>query len=111
LPPTFSDVDDLAYFYLDFIEELDLTDCILVGSSFGGWIAAELAIKASPRFSHLVLAGAVGVKFGDRESRDIRDLLSLTIGELPETLFHDPVRAAVMPLLRDHRMLRQLTAE
>src|ERR1700680_2591927 len=44
-----SSVDDLAYFYLDLMDALDLRDTIVVGVSFGGWIAAEIAVKSTQR--------------------------------------------------------------
>src|ERR1700691_2144688 len=37
-------VDDLAFLYADLIEELNLEHPIVLGSSFGGWVAAELAV-------------------------------------------------------------------
>src|SRR5262245_27740695 len=46
LPRGMNTVDDLAYFYLDVMDALDLRDVVLAGSSFGGWIAAEIAIKS-----------------------------------------------------------------
>src|SRR4029077_1632801 len=55
LPDWMSTVDDLAYQYLDFLEEHDLRDVILVGSSFGGWIAAEIAVKSTDRIGCVVL--------------------------------------------------------
>src|SRR5215471_16389925 len=70
-PRSFTTVDDLAYFYLDLLDELDLKDTVLVGVSLGGWIAAEIAVKSTQRISHLVLANAVGIKVGPRDSRDI----------------------------------------
>ena len=73
---SFDTVDDLAYFYLDLLEQLDLRDTIVVGVSLGGWIAAEIAIKSTARISHLILANAVGIKVGDRETRDIVDIHS-----------------------------------
>src|SRR4051794_15981673 len=54
-PDGVDSVDDLVHTYLDLVEDLGLTDIILVGVSFGGWIAAELATKGSGRFSKLVL--------------------------------------------------------
>jgi pimeloyl-ACP methyl ester carboxylesterase len=39
LPRAMTTVDDLAYFYLDLMEALDLREVILAGVSFGGWIA------------------------------------------------------------------------
>src|SRR5947207_9711953 len=43
-PRSFDSVDDLAYFYLDLLEELDLDQVAAVGVAFGGWVAAEIAI-------------------------------------------------------------------
>ena len=62
---------------------------MLVGISFGGWIAAELATKGTGRFSKLVLIDAVGVKFGDRETRDIFDIYGTTIDDIPGLFFAD----------------------
>ena len=44
-PPWLDTIGDLANFYLDFLEQLDLRGVHLVGSSLGGWIAAELAVR------------------------------------------------------------------
>ncbi len=46
-PRSFDSVDDLAYFYLDLLDQLALADVAVVGVSFGGWIAAEIAIKST----------------------------------------------------------------
>src|SRR5712691_5922602 len=40
-PPWFRSVNDIAYLYLDLLARFDLKDALLVGSSFGGWIALE----------------------------------------------------------------------
>ncbi len=77
LAPTMTTVDDLAYFYLDLMDQLDLRDAIVVGVSFGGWLAAEIAVKSTARISHLVLANSVGIKVGGRESRDIVDVFAV----------------------------------
>ncbi len=76
-PPSFDTVDDLAYFYLDLMDELDLKDVTLVGVSLGGWIAAEMAVKSTARIARLVLANAVGIKVGPRETRDIADIFAI----------------------------------
>jgi len=88
-------VDDLAYFYLDLLDALDLRDAALVGVSFGAWIAAEIAIKSTARLSHLVLAGAVGIKVGDRETRDIPDIFAMTESQYLELAYADPAIAKV----------------
>jgi len=73
MPDGWLGVDDLAFFYLDLMDQLDLTDVALIGSSFGGWIAAEVAVRGSNRIARLVLIDALGIKVGDRTTRDITD--------------------------------------
>jgi pimeloyl-ACP methyl ester carboxylesterase len=90
LPKGFDKVDDLAYFYLDLLDQLDLSDVVVAGVSFGGWIAAEIAIKSTARLSHLVLANTIGIKVGGREQRDIVDIYALTEDELLKLTYHDP---------------------
>ena len=89
-PKSFDSVDDLAYFYLDLIEQLALDDVAVVGVSLGGWIAAEIAVKSTARMSHLVLANPVGIKVGGREQRDIADIFAVTENEFVELAFCDP---------------------
>jgi pimeloyl-ACP methyl ester carboxylesterase len=93
-PRAFTTIDDLAYFYLDLLDELDLKDAAVVGVSLGGWIAAEMAVKSTQRIARLVLANAVGIKVGDRETRDIVDIFAKTEPELAALAYHDPSIAA-----------------
>jgi pimeloyl-ACP methyl ester carboxylesterase len=93
LPDTFDSADDLAYFYLDLLDELDLSEVVLMGCSFGGWIAAEMAVKCCHRLAKLILVDAVGIKVGDRETRDILDIFAVSPDELARRLFHDPALA------------------
>src|SRR6266850_6665521 len=88
-PRAFDTIDDLAYFYLDLLDQLDLTDTIVVGVSLGAWIAAEIAVKSTQRISHLVLANAVGIKVGTRETRDIADIFAITESEFNELAYFD----------------------
>ncbi len=107
LPKGMASVDDLSYFYLDLIESLDLRDLIVVGASFGGWIAAEIATKNCERLSRLVLIGAVGAKFGGRDKSDIVDIFATPRSRWEELSFRNP---AVW--LRDYESLpeEELTA-
>jgi pimeloyl-ACP methyl ester carboxylesterase len=89
-PAWITTVHDLSYFYLDLLDELDLNEVILVGVSFGAWIAAELAVKCTTRLSHLVMADAVGIKVGDRETRDIADIFATTEDQLNAAAFANP---------------------
>ena len=89
LPKGTSTVDDLSYFYLDLIEQLDLDDTLVIGVGLGAWLAAEIAVKTTARLSHLVLANAVGVKVGDRETRDIVDIWALSADEFNALAYFD----------------------
>ena len=60
-PDWLDTIHDLAYFYLDLFAELKLKDINLVGLSLGGWIAAEIAVRATARLASLTLAGASGL--------------------------------------------------
>jgi pimeloyl-ACP methyl ester carboxylesterase len=82
-------VDDLSYFYLDLLDQLDLRDVTVVGVSLGAWIANEIAVKSTARLSRLVLANAVGVKLGDREKRDIADIFAITEKEYIDLVYCD----------------------
>jgi pimeloyl-ACP methyl ester carboxylesterase len=100
VPKWMNSVDDLSYFYLDLLETLDLDDVTLVGVSFGGWVAAATAVKSTARIARLVLANAIGIKPGDRETRDIVDVFALTDDELTRLAFSDPKNGA-----RDYRAM------
>lgn len=86
-------VSDLAFHYLDLLDTLRLERVHLVGASFGGWIAAELATMASHRLRSLVLIDPVGIKI---EGWIYPFLFGMELPEVVATLFHDP--AAALPL-------------
>jgi pimeloyl-ACP methyl ester carboxylesterase len=93
-PRSFTTVDDLAYFYLDLLEALGLSGVTLVGVSLGGWIAAEMSVKSTEHLSRLVLANPVGIKVGDRETRDVIDIFAITEPEFNALAYCDPTIAA-----------------
>ena len=70
-PEWLDTIADLANYYLEFLEELDLTGVHLVGSSIGGWIAAELAVRNASRLASLTLVGAAGIHVKDVPQVDI----------------------------------------
>src|SRR6266851_3092196 len=92
-PPWFRTVHDIAYLYLDLLDRLELADTLLVGHSFGGWLALEIAVRSQARLGRLVLLNSLGLKFGGREERDIADIYALPAAELLRRSFVAPDRA------------------
>jgi pimeloyl-ACP methyl ester carboxylesterase len=63
-PDWYEGVDDLAIEYLDRLDDGDIEDVVLVATSFGGWIAAEMATRdRGRRISGLVLIDVIGPQF------------------------------------------------
>jgi pimeloyl-ACP methyl ester carboxylesterase len=93
-PDGFRTVHDLAYLYLDLLEGGDFGKAILVGASFGGWIALEICLRSCAPIDRLVLMDSLGVKFGGREDRDIADIYALPNDEVLRRTFCDPASAA-----------------
>lgn len=88
-------VEDLSYLYLDLLSEWNLREAVVIGCSLGGWIAAEMAVKSTERIARLVLIAPLGIKIGDRETRDIPDIFALPPDEVTRLKYHDPSRAVV----------------
>jgi pimeloyl-ACP methyl ester carboxylesterase len=89
-PAEIDTTDDLAYFYLDLLDQLNLKSVVLMGISFGGWIAAEIATKSTARLAKLILVDAVGIKVSNRETPDIADIFAIGEEELRQLMFHKP---------------------
>src|SRR5712691_602358 len=90
-PQWFRTVHDIAYLYLDLLDRLALADTLLVGASFGGWIALEIAVRSQARLGRIALIDALGVKLGGREERDIADIYALPAEEVLGRSFVEPV--------------------
>ena len=93
-PDGFRSVHDLAYLYLDLLDRQRLGDVVLVGSSFGGWIALEMCVRSVERIGRLALIDTLGVKFGGREAQDIADIYALPADEVLRRTFFAPESAA-----------------
>ncbi|MCX4166110.1 MULTISPECIES: alpha/beta fold hydrolase [Paraburkholderia] len=89
-------VDDLALAYLALLDQVDARDVILVGNSFGGWIAAEMALRNSPRVAGLVLLCAAGIDAAP-DGRPIVNPGTLPPADRAAFAFHDPRQFAVVP--------------
>jgi pimeloyl-ACP methyl ester carboxylesterase len=93
-PDDVADVHALAEIYVALLDQLDLTDVTVVGNSIGGWIAAEIALLASPRVGSVVIIDAAGIEV---PGHPVADFFSLTLDELTERSYHDPARFRVDP--------------
>jgi pimeloyl-ACP methyl ester carboxylesterase len=89
-PEWYDGIDDIALSYLRLLEAMDLRDVLLVGSSLGGWIASEMAVREHARISGTVLLDAVGINV---DGIELADFFSLTPEELIAHAFHDPAAA------------------
>jgi pimeloyl-ACP methyl ester carboxylesterase len=56
-----SNIEDMAFHYVEFLDALGLDEVILGGVSLGGWIAAEIAIRWPERVKKLWISGAPGL--------------------------------------------------
>jgi pimeloyl-ACP methyl ester carboxylesterase len=93
-PDDFDSVYDLVQLYLDVLEGLGHGPVTLVGLSFGGWLAAEIALTCRHRLDRLVLVDALGIKISDRETPDILDVFNTAPKEVRRRSWHDPDRFA-----------------
>lgn len=90
-PTWLEGIDDMVFHYADLLDSLGLDSVALLGTSLGGWIAAELAATHPQRVRRLVLIGAAGLKVDGCERYDV---FLNPIEETLRHLFHDPTRAA-----------------
>ena len=81
-------VDDLAV-------QLGLEEAVLVGACFGGWVAAEMMVRSTARFSSLVLVDPLGIKTGGREEREIADMHALPRAEYLRLAWADPAKGDI----------------
>ena len=117
-PERFGRIDDLVLAYLSLIERLDLRDVVLVGNSVGGWIAAEMALRLSPRLAGAVLINSVGIDAG-KPDLSIVDPTAVPPAERAALAFHDPQTFAAAPstpdaaaaMLDNHKALRVYAGE
>jgi pimeloyl-ACP methyl ester carboxylesterase len=86
-PEWLENIHDVAYFYLDFLQKLDLHKAVVVGSSMGGWMALEMAVRNTARIGSLVLVSPAGIR---ADGADPADIFLLPQEEMVRRLFHDP---------------------
>jgi pimeloyl-ACP methyl ester carboxylesterase len=93
-PDWLNSVGALAEMYVAFIDQLDLQAVTVVGSSIGGWIAAEMAAQSSSRIRSFILIDAVGIVV---EGQPIVDIFLLALDELAKLSYHNPAAFRIDP--------------
>ncbi|MEI9928107.1 MAG: alpha/beta fold hydrolase [Sphingomonas sp.] len=114
LPAHFTHIDDLAYFYLDLLDQLGLDGPVVAGFSFGGWIAAEVLVKDPSRASRLVLGAPLGLPTADRRTQHVTDIFMLGAREVQARMQvappPEPVDPAAIPEALLERSVRNAEA-
>ena len=93
-PGALDSIPGLAALYGALLDQLDLADVTVIGNSVGGWIAAEIALRKSPRVSGIVLIDAVGIEV---PGHPVADFFSLTMNQVFALSFHNPEKFSFDP--------------
>lgn len=94
-PEWLTGVDDLAMLYLRELKRRGLRDVTVIGSSMGGWVALEMAVRDLGGFiGRLVIVDAVGVEV---PGETIADFFALTPRGVAEHAYHEPDKFYVDP--------------
>jgi len=94
----FDEIEDMVFHNVDLCEALRLDQPIVVGASFGGWIAAEWAIRYSQALDKLVLIDALGLRIPDAPAADI---LAIDNAAVRRAVFADPSAALARETIPD----------
>jgi len=95
LPAWLHSVPQLTTLYLELLEARDLRDVLVVGSSMGGWLAADLATRDDQhRISAIALIDAGGIEVPEEPARDF---FSLDARGLADYAYYDGDRFYVDP--------------
>jgi len=89
-PADFDTVYDLVHLYLDMLDHIGDDRVTVMGLSFGGWLAAELAAIAGYRISRLILVDALGIKVSGPATPDILDVFNTHPDAVARASWHDP---------------------
>ena len=85
-PEWLENIHDVAYFYLDLLKQLDLKDVLLVGTSMGGWMAMEIAVRDTSRLSQVVLVSPAGIAAPNVK---VADIFLMAPEEVVRAIYHD----------------------
>lgn len=88
-PEHLDSVADLATIYLDLLDTLGMTGVMVFGSSLGGWVASEMALRDNHSIVNcLVLANSGGITADP--GQEPADASALSPAELGKLAFHNP---------------------
>jgi pimeloyl-ACP methyl ester carboxylesterase len=104
-PQDFDTIYDLVHLYLALLDQLPYEKVTLMGLSFGGWLAAEVAVASCHRIANLVLVDPVGIKLGGREERDILDVFNTHPDEVRRKSWADPTKAPNYDAMTDEELV------
>jgi pimeloyl-ACP methyl ester carboxylesterase len=104
-PEDFDTIYDLTRLYLALLDQLPYEKVTLMGLSFGGWLAAEVAVASCHRIANLILVDPVGIKIGDRETRDILDVFNSNPSEVRRKSWADPAKAPDYDAMTDEELV------
>jgi len=103
-----TEIEDLAFHYLDLLDALGIAEANVVGYCLGGWIAAELAVRNPERVGRLVLIDAPGLRVPGAPIGDVfmmsqpRD--GVVFRELRELLFAEADSPVALEVVPDRRV-------
>jgi len=104
-PADFDTIYDLTHLYLALLDQLPYEKVTLMGLSFGGWLAAEVAVASCHRIANLILVDPVGIKIGGPEERDILDLFNTNPAEVRRKSWADTDRAPDYDAMTDEELV------
>lgn len=90
------DVWDLVLYYNELLDAVGLERATVIGHSFGGMVAAELAANNPERVAKLVLVAPIGLWL---DEHPVPDISGMPPSKLPELVLADPTGplAAMLP--------------
>ena len=104
-PKDFETIYDVVNLYAAFLDALPYEKVTLVGFSFGGWLASELAVRSCHNIEKLVLVDTVGIKISDRETPDITDVFNTHPDEVKRRTWHDLAHAPDFNAMSDEALI------
>jgi pimeloyl-ACP methyl ester carboxylesterase len=104
-PVDFETVYDVVTFYCALLDALPYDKVTLIGFSFGGWLASEIAVKFCHKIERLALVDTLGIKVSDRETPDILDIFNTHPDTVKHRSWHDPANAPDFDAMTDEQLM------